>query len=160
MTVHSFAITFGRIAATCIESLSSGDIAEDESELAAIAPQVFTDTSVSSFRDSVSIVFDGDLDNPDLFQSIQIKGFTGPSVASPSDYSFGNFAIYGQARLSDEHDPSEVETVLEDILHAIVITASLNDYSVDFGNWEEYSITLEDCPAEMLPRSVEWSAAE
>ena len=161
-TGTSFAISFDIISPTCIEDLESGTIAEEGEDLESAAIKVLDGVSdpVSTFRASLSVEFDGDLDEPDRFNSIRLTGYTGPDRNSPESCSFGKFTLFGIAEISDDYAEEEEEEILEDILHAIVINMSTNKYSVDFGEWEEYSISVEGCPPNAIPLTAEWVPEE
>ena len=158
----SFAISFDIISPTCIEDLKSDTIAEEGEDLESAAIKVFEGVSdpVSTFRNSLSVEFDGDLDEPDRFKSIRLMGYTGPDRCSPESCSFGKFTLFGIAEISDDYADEEEEDILEDILHAIAINMSTDKYSVDFGEWEEYSISVEDCPHNIVSLTAEWVPEE
>ncbi len=136
----AFAITFGKLSPTYIENESSGEEFEYGEEMLATAAKVLADVTdpIAMFAESVTVNFDGDLDDANRFLEIKITGFTGPECCSEADCSFGHFAIYGVASISDDYADEDKEEILEDILHALVINLAINDYSVTLGYWEEY----------------------
>ncbi len=155
----AFALTFGKLSPICIENEDSGEMAEEEEELLSMAPAVLAgiDNPCVAFAKNVTVEFDGDLDDPDKFNKIQLTGFEGPGQNTAEDCSFGDFTIYGIASISDDYEDDDEEELLEDIFHALAINLSVNNYTIDFGNWEEYSVSLEACPATATPLSVQWT---
>lgn len=81
MTNTHFALTFGKLSPTLIENSHTGDLIEEGDALLETVNNVLSeaDDPIVQFTQSVTVEFDGDLDEPEHFDTIQLSGFTAPN---------------------------------------------------------------------------------
>ena len=116
---------------------------DDEEELAKFCAQ------------NLKIIFDGDLDEPDNFTVIKAVELVGPKFAKIeasiilTDLSL-YFHIEGKAGLSEED--------FEDIFHLIEPTLSTEGFSIAYGDFSDYSTSVEEAPGDGISLFTEWNA--
>lgn len=107
---------------------------------------------------NLTVIFDGDLDDPEKFKSIKAIGIYGPNVVELGDGapSISGFAVY----LEVEADSDLSEEELEDIFHLVIPVIESDNAIVAFTEFEDYSVLLEAPSNDVRPVNVIWSKVE
>jgi len=151
------------ITPTDIET-TDGDIVElDDALQYSLDPDLDLAASTSRLNSGIEAIFDGDLDNPDAFESIKLTAISigNCCVAGKGgdcdENSISGIDIYADAILSDDFDDDEDEA-LEDILHALVLKYEDSSGNVaTFMNWESYGVEIDDdIPDDARKIDVNW----
>ena len=101
-----------------------------------------------------TVIFDGDLDNPEKFKSIRAISVYGPNIIEIGDYapSMSGFAVY----LEVEADNDLTEEELEDIFHTIIPVIEHDGAVVAFTEFDDYSVLFEKPSDGVRPINVVW----
>jgi hypothetical protein len=132
------------------------DWIDDEEELLEFDfTQLFgSDDKVQFCADNISVLFDGDLDDPALFSKIKAVGVSGPryivedSILTLSDVCF-YFDIESETELDEEN--------FEDLIHLIEPVIESKGYTIAYGDFSDWSAELEDMPSDTKPLNIEWA---
>ncbi len=105
---------------------------------------------------SFSVIFDGDLDNPEKFGAIKAIGVYGPNIFEVVDGApqMSGFAVY----LTVEADNDLNEEELEDIFHTLIPVIEHDDAVVAFTEFDDYSVMFEKPGDGVRPIDVVWAA--
>jgi len=116
------------------------------------------DDAVAWAEKYLTVVFDGELDDPEKFQSIKAIGIYGPNFVEIGDVapSMSGFAVY--LEVEADNDLSEEE--LEDIFHLVIPVIESDNAVVAFTEFDDYSVLLEGPSDGVRPINVIWQQAE
>jgi len=116
------------------------------------------DNAVDWAVKNLTVIFDGNLDDPEKFKSIKAIGIYGPNVVEIGDGapSMSGFAVY--LEVSSDSDLSEEE--LEDIFHLVIPIIESDNTIVAFTEFDDYSVLLEAPSDGVRPVNVIWPEVE
>lgn len=116
------------------------------------------DDTVGWAAKHLTVIFDGDLDDPEKFKSIKAIGIYGPKVVEIGDGfpSMSGFAVY----LEVEADSYLSEEELEDIFHLVIPVFQIDNATVAFTEFYDYSVLLEAPSDGVRPVNVIWPVVE
>lgn len=103
--------------------------------------------------DKISVLFDGDLDDPSLFSKIKAVGVSGPkyiveeSILTLSDVCF-YFVIESEFELDIEN--------FEDLIHLIEPVIEFEGHTIAYGDFSDWSVDLEDVPSSAKELNILW----
>jgi hypothetical protein len=102
----------------------------------------------------LTVIFDGDLDNPEKFKSIKAIGIYGPKIfeIGSGGPSMSGFAVY--LEVEADNDLSEEE--LEDIFHLIIPVVEDENAIVAFTEFDDYSVLFEEPTVGVRSINVFW----
>ena len=103
----------------------------------------------------INVVFDGDLDNPENFQSIKAIGVYGPNIIEIGDCapSISGFAVYLEVEAAGDLTEGE----LEDIFHTLIPVIEHDGAIVAFTEFDDYSVLFEKPSDGVRPINVVWA---
>jgi hypothetical protein len=102
----------------------------------------------------VSLTFEGDLDDPSLFQSITAVGVQGPKfIVEESILSLSDTIFYFRIDSLEDLDINN----LEDLIHLIEPVVEKDGYTIAFGDFADWEIYLDDEEFESRQIKIEWS---
>ena len=153
--MHTACLTFGSMRLSYIET-ADGDWIDDPEELEAYrcpgTEDLDSDQLVEWCHQNMTLDFDGDLDDPEVFSTIKAIKLYGPSFA---EYGEDGLLLEGTSFYIHVAGPDEItEDNLEDLFHLIVPTLSFAGTKVGFTEFEEYEAFFEDAPEEGKALSV------
>ncbi|MFD1510716.1 hypothetical protein [Lacimonas salitolerans] len=147
-------LDFGGANCTYIET--NEDHLDEEEDLNAWFAEngISEDDAVGWATKSLTVIFDGDLDDPEKFKSIRAIGIYGPNAVEVGDGipSISGFAVY----LEVEADSGLSEEELEDIFHLVIPVIEINNARVAFTEFNDYSVLLEAPSDGVRPVNVIW----
>lgn len=154
MNKYNLVLNLGLMGIKYIET-PDDDWIEDEEELLEFDfVQLFGSEDKAQFcSDNISILFEGDLDDPSLFSKIKAVGVSGPkyiveeSILTLSDVCF-YFVIESDSELNIEN--------FEDLIHLIEPVIEFEGYTIAYGDFSDWSADLEDAPSDAKPLNIEW----
>lgn len=109
-------------------------------------------------KKNLTVIFDGNLDNPEKFKFIKAIGIYGPNFfgIGKGAPSISKFAVYleveGYSELSEEE--------LEDIFHSVIPVIESDNSIVAFTEFENYSVLFEAPTTDVRPVNVIWPKVE
>lgn len=151
-------LDFGGATCTYIETDEDHFDEEDELNSWFAEKGISEDGAVDWAAKHLTIIFDGDLDDPEKFKSIKAIGIYGPNVVEIGDGapSMSGFAVY----LEVESDTDLSEEELEDIFHLVIPVIKSDNTIVAFTEFDDYSALLEAPSEGVLPVNVIWPEVE
>jgi len=156
--VNIVCLNIGMARPTLIET-DGDDLLEEADKISKFRYAGTEDMSDDALNEWVqkklSLMFDGDLDEPEKFVAISAKGAHGPRNSNYSEDGLllSDLSIYLEVKTEEE--PKEDE--LDDLFHLIVLTIEDGASSSQYTEFEEYSAEIEDeFPSEIKLISVDW----
>jgi len=134
-----------------------GEWVDDYGELEAFPfEDVFqTDDILNQCSNSIKLTFNGDLDNPSLFDTITAVGVDGPKfIVEDSILSLSDTRFYFKVKSTKDLD---IES-LEDLIHLIEPIIEKDGYTIAFGDFSDWAIDFDDevsCSRELY---IKWTA--
>jgi hypothetical protein len=127
---------------------------DDEGLLGFDFTQLFGSEDKAQFcSNNISVLFEGDLDDPSLFSKIKAVGVSGPkhiveeSILTLSDVCF-YFTVESESELDVEN--------FEDLMHLIEPVIEFKGYTIAYGDFSDWSADLEDATSNVKPLNIEW----
>lgn len=155
MYKYNLTLDIGLMDIKYIETPDDDWIDDEEELLEFDFTQLFgSDDKVQFCTDNISVLFDGDLDDPALFSKIKAVGVSGPryivedSILTLSDVCF-YFDIESETELDEEN--------FEDLIHLIEPVIESKGYTIAYGDFSDWSAELEDMPSDTKPLNIEWA---
>ena len=144
MTKVEIELSFKGIFATEIEDGEgnhSSNFDEDFASHRLKGTETFKSEELTQFvKENLKVIWDGSLDNPDHFESYNLKKIEGPSFAS---YDVGlnlrSVSLFLDVEITTD-DPDGVD--FDDLFHAIVFELSDGDMTIIMTEFESYSSTV------------------
>jgi hypothetical protein len=152
-------LVFGTAHCTSIE-LENGDYHDEPDAIGTFRFVGVTESGLPTLiRECLSAVFDGDLDDPDLFEEIELVGVDGPSQAHYSDrgIQISGATVYLRLKLSTKDDVELDDVELDDLFHLVVLQFESDGAVAQFSEWEDYSVQIIDTLPNVRPASIRWS---
>ena len=109
---------------------------------------------------NLTVVFDGDLDNPENFKKIKAIGLYGPNIVDLSEGSLSLSGFSVHLEVEYESDIQFSEEDFEDIFHLIIPVIKDSNSTVAFTEFVDYSVIIEDANINIRPISVNWETPE
>lgn len=102
----------------------------------------------------LTVIFDGELDKPDKFNSIKAIGLYGPNLFGIDEGPplLSGFSVY----LEVKSDGVLSEDDLEDIFHLMIPVIQFENTTVAFTEFDDHSVFLEEMGEGVRPISVVW----
>lgn len=141
-------LSFGELTASYVEP-DDGEWIEEEA-LAFFRFEGTEELDPSSLerwcKSNIDLEFDGDLDDPDVFESIKAVKVNGPNVAEYGDDGLilEDVSFYLTVTSSEELDESQ----LDDLFHITVPTLNSKGMKMAFTDFESYEASFEEVPDE------------
>ena len=131
-----------------------GDWIDDPEDLTSFRLD-FVGDLVELCRTNLTVLFDGDLDSPELYEKIEAAWLYGPRSA---EYNEGGLAISRASFYFNVEAREELtEDQLEDLVHVIEPCLSYGGYVMAFGDFQEFTVSFEDIPDEGTALKSEWT---
>ena len=154
MNKYSLALDIGLMDIKYIETPDDDWIDDEEELLEFDFTQLYGSEDKAQFCSSnISVLFEGDLDDPSLFSKIKAVGVSGPkhivedSIIALSDVCF-YFVIESETELDEEN--------FEDLIHLIEPVIEFEGYTIAYGDFSDWSVDLEDVQSDTKPLNIEW----
>lgn len=154
MNKYKVSLDIGLMDIKYIETPNDEWIDEDEELLEFDFTQLFGSEDKAKFcSDNISVLFEGDLDEPELFSKITAIGVSGPkyiveeSILTLSDVCF-YFIIESESELEEED--------FEDLIHLIEPVIEFKGFTIAYGDFSDWSADLEDAPSNRKSLNIEW----
>jgi len=155
MNKYNVVLDIGLMDIKYIET-PDGDWVDDEEGLLEFDfTKLFGSNDKAQFcNNNISLLFEGDLDDPEIFSKIKAVGVSGPrhivedSILTLSDVCF-YFDIESETEL-DEED-------FEDLIHLIERVIESKGYTIAYGDFSDWGAKLEDMPSDIKPLNIEWT---
>jgi hypothetical protein len=105
-------------------------------------------------KKNLTVIFDGNLDQPDNFRSIQAVGIRGPNAVDLSNGSImlSGFSVY----VTVEVEKCLSEDDFEDIFHLIIPAIRDKESTIAFTEFFDYSVIFEEPSMDTLSISEKW----
>ena len=157
MTDYSVCLDIGIMEPKYIET-SEGDWLEEYDEIDSFElegmPLGDEDRLAEFCAQHLEIIFDGDLDEPDNFFTIKAVELVGPKFAKiETGLILTDLSIYFHVEGKTDLDEED----FEDIFHLIEPTLSTEAFSIAYGDFSDYSASIEEAPGDGIPLSTEWN---
>lgn len=105
-------------------------------------------------KKNLTVIFDGNLDQPDNFRSIQAIGIRGPNAV---DFSNGSIMLSGfSVYVTVEVENCLSEDDFEDIFHLIIPTIRDKECTIAFTEFFDYSVISEEPSMDTRLISEKW----
>jgi hypothetical protein len=155
MYKYNLTLDIGLMDIKYIETPDDDWIDDEEELLEFDFTQLFGSDDKAQFcNDSISLLLEGDLDDPEIFSKIKAVGVSGPkhivedSILTLSDVCF-YFDIESETELDEEN--------FEDLIHLIEPVIESKGYTIAYGDFSDWSAGLEDMPSDTKPLNIEWA---
>lgn len=151
-------LDFGGANCTYIETSEDYFDVEDDLRSWFAEKSMSEDNAASWAAKHLTVIFDGDLDGPEKFNSITAVGVYGPNVVELDDGvpSMSGFSVY----LEVEADRDLSEEELEDLFHLVIPVIQSDTATVAFTEFDDYSALLETPSDGVRPINVVWPKFE
>lgn len=151
---QSVCLDFGGAYCTYIEV--AGAHLDDEKDLMSwFEEKILSGHSWTTWAENhLTVIFDGQLDQPEKFKSVKATGIYGPKLFEFNNGSafLSSFAVYLDIYSEDQLSEEEIE----DLFHMMIPVIHDTDTIVAFTEFENYTILLETPDSSVRPISVEW----
>ena len=148
MTQIIVSLTIGSMICSNIQT-NSGGVIDEISELKDWRFNGTEDLDAGALTDWIAnysfISFDGDLDNEELFASIEAIKIHGPSVAEYTEEGLrlDDMTFYLKLKITDGSEED-----FDDLFHIIVPTVEFSGHKLEFTDFEEYTSEVDELPSE------------
>lgn len=155
MPTYSVCLDIGVMEPKYIET-AEGDWIEDDDLFAFALDGIPTDNekALTTFcAKHLEIVFDGDLDEPDSFTRIAATELVGPAFARiEASLIIMDLSIYFEVETEFELKEED----FEDIFHLIEPTLKTSKFSIAYGDFADFSVSLENASGNGTPLFSVW----
>jgi hypothetical protein len=156
-TKQSVCLDFGGAYCTYIE-VAGDHLDEEEYIISWFEEKILSGHSWTTWAENhLTVIFDGQLDQPEKFKSIKATGIYGPKLFEINNGSalLSGFSVYLDIVSEDELSEEDIE----DLFHMIIPVIHDSDTIVAFTEFEDYSVLFErqDDSARLI--SVDWTSS-
>lgn len=154
MNVYKICLDIGLMEIKYIET-PEGEWIDDYDELNTFSfSQIFDSSDIlNDCINNISLTFDGDLDDPSIFESIKAVAVHGPRfIVEDSALSLSDVSFYFQIQSTSDLD---IDT-LEDLIHLIEPVIEKNGHTIAFGEFMDWSVDFDDDYTNTKPLNIEW----
>jgi hypothetical protein len=151
---QSVCLDFGGAYCTYIE-VSGAHLDEEEDLNSWFEEKILSGHSWTTWAENhLTVIFDGQLDQPEKFKSVKATGIYGPKLFEFNDSSafLSGFAVYLDIYSEDQLSEEEIE----DLFHMMIPVIHDTDTIVAFTEFENYTVLFEKPDNIVRPISVEW----
>jgi hypothetical protein len=152
-------LNFDSISPTLIEGPDDLCIEEQGGEMSDFRMPTTEEMNTQDFSlwmsEHITVVFDGDLDDPSCFSEIEVVG-----ISVPSQTAYTSAGLSTDLTLYLNVTPSEGEVddeMIDDLFHLIVFEVDFEDYSITLSNFEGYCGEVVDETPELVGKDAKWS---
>lgn len=155
MNKYYLALDIGLMDIKYIETPDDDWIDDEEELLEFDFTKLFASEDKAQFcSGNISVLFEGDLDDPDAFSKIKAVGVSGPKhIVEDSILCLSAVCFYFEIESETELD----EENFEDLIHLIEPVIESKGYTIAYGDFSDWSVELEDMPSDAKPLKIEWS---
>ena len=147
--MQQICLSFDEIRLTSIE-LENGEWIEEAEQLIehkfSGTEEMDSEALTKFVATNIGLEFDGDLDEPELFEKVTATSIYGPGYAAYDDDGMvvSDISIYLEVSSTEELE----EDQLEDLFHVVVPIITADEMTYRFTEFESYEAIFEDAPEE------------